>query len=55
MPENLSSVGTINNGAEQPGHPCSLISAIAIHLLEGIISTFVKSENFLASLCSCKV
>ena len=43
-----------NKGADQPVHPCSLISAFIIHFLESIISKLATSEirDFLASLCS---
>ena len=33
-----------NTGADQPAHPCSLISAFVIHLVESIISILVSSE-----------
>ena len=36
--ENLSSGFTNNKGADQPGHPHSLISAFVIRVLESIIS-----------------
>ena len=45
-----------NNGADQPAHTRSLISAFVIRLLQSITSRLAKSEisnfNFLASLCS---
>ena len=43
----------INNGADQPAHSRSLISAFAVSYLEGIainLATFKKSH--LTSLCS---
>ena len=33
-----------NKGADQPAHPCSLISAFVIYLLESIISRLATSE-----------
>ena len=37
--------GVVNNkGADQPAHPCSLISDFAIHCLESIISNFATDE-----------
>ena len=33
-----------NKGADQPAHPCSLISAFVIRVLESIISRLVMSE-----------
>ena len=33
-----------NKGADQPAHPCSLISAFVIRLLESIISILATSE-----------
>ena len=36
--------GLRKKGAEQPTHPCSLISALVIHLLENIISTLATGE-----------
>ena len=33
-----------NQGADQPAHPRSLISAFVIHFLEGIISRLATSE-----------
>ena len=34
-----------NKGADQPAHPCSLISAFVFRPLESIISRLAKSEN----------
>ena len=36
--ENLFSKVSNSKGADQPAHPCSLISVFVIHLLESIIS-----------------
>ena len=33
-----------NTGADQPAHPCSLISAFVIGFLEGIISRLATGE-----------
>ena len=35
-----------NTGADQPAHPCSLISAFVIHFLESIISRLATREIF---------
>ena len=42
--ENLSSGAANNKGADQPGHPRSLISDFVILLLESIISRLATSE-----------
>ena len=42
--ENLSSGTASNKGADQTAHPCCLISAFVIHLLESIISRLAMSE-----------
>ena len=46
--ENLSSVkeggAATNKGADQPAHPCRLISTFIIRLLESIISRLATSE-----------
>ena len=55
MQENLPWVFANNKGADQPAHPCSLISPIIIpFILESIISNHAICEFsiFLASLCS---
>ena len=44
MGENLSSVFAYNKGGDEPVHPCRLISAFVIHLLESIISKLATSE-----------
>ena len=44
MGENLSSGFANNKGADQPVHPCSLVSAFFIHLLESIISKLHTRE-----------
>ena len=45
--------GFVNNkGADQPGHPRSLISASVIRLLESIISRLATSENSYFQLVS---
>ena len=44
--ENLSTVFANNKGADQPGHPRSLISAFVIRVLESIISKLATSEIF---------
>ena len=36
-----------NKDADQPTHPCSLISTFVINILESIISRFATSEIFL--------
>ena len=33
-----------NKGADQPAHPCRLISAFVIHFLESFISKLTTSE-----------
>ena len=43
-PINLSSRFANNKGADQPAHPCSLISAFVICLLESIISKLATCE-----------
>ena len=43
-PENLSSVFVNNKGADQPAHPCRLISNFVIPLLESIIMKLATSE-----------
>ena len=51
MRDNMSSGGggggmaIVNNkGADQPVHPCTLISAFGIHFLQSIISKLATSE-----------
>ena len=45
--------GFVNNkGADQPVHPCSLINAFVISLLENIISKFATSKISLSQLVS---
>ena len=43
-----------NKGADQPAHPCSLISAFVVRCLDSVISLRFYSWNFktLASFCS---
>ena len=41
-----------NTSADQPAHPCSLISAFVIHLLKSIISRLATSEISLFYLVS---
>ena len=41
-----------NKGADQPGHPCSLITTLVICLLESIISKFAPGEISFFSLVS---
>ena len=41
-----------SKGADQPAHPCSLISAFVIHLLESNISKLALSEILLFYLVS---
>ena len=45
-----------NTGADEPAHPCSLISAFVIRLSSSIISRLATSEiiNFLAGLWSLR-
>ena len=43
-PENQSSVFANNKSADQPVHPCRLISSFVIHFLESIISKLVTGE-----------
>ena len=33
-----------NKGADQPAHPCSLISTFVLHCLDSIIPTLAKSK-----------
>ena len=40
-----------NKDADQPVHPCSLISTFVVRCLDSMISLFALSET-LASLCS---
>ena len=43
-----------NNGADQPAHPRSLISAFVVHCLDSIISLDSIAEiSRLASFCGC--
>ena len=41
---NLSSGFANNKGADQPAHPCRLISTFVICFLESIIFTLITSE-----------
>ena len=45
MQGNRSSKFANNEGTDQPAHPCSLISAFVIRLLESIISKLATREN----------
>ena len=45
---------TNNKGADQPVHPCSLISAFVVRSLDSIISLDSTAEiSRLASFCGC--
>ena len=41
-----------NKGTDQPAHPCSLISAFVIRLLESTISKLATSESSIFLLVS---
>ena len=41
-----------NKDADQPAHPCSLISAFVIHYLKSIISKLATSESSIFQLVS---
>ena len=53
--ENLFLQYANNKGADQPAHPCSLISTFVVHCLDSIIPLVSISENFKPSpsFCGC--
>ena len=49
--ENLFLPVANNKGADQPAHPCSLISTFVAHCLDSIISFYIRNFKPLASFC----